>query len=178
MKIIDQILGAATKISALLCLVLVLLTTEQVLARYFFNAASIGVQEMEWHLFGMIFLLAAAPALVKGEHVRVDIVYGRMSQRWRRRIDIGGHLFLLMPTACVLVWYGFQSVLQARAYGAIGAENADFIGFLFGGERSPDPGGLPARWIIKSFVPLCGILLILAAVREVFALSKQDPNGV
>jgi len=52
-----------------------------------------------------------------------------------------------------------------------------WLGYLLAGERSPDPGGLPARWIIKAFVPLCGVLLILAAVREVVVLWQRDRDG-
>jgi TRAP-type mannitol/chloroaromatic compound transport system permease small subunit len=176
-KIVDQVLNVAARSAGVLCLLLVLLTTEQVIARYFFNASSVGAQELEWHLFGMIFLLAAAPALLKGEHVRVDIFYSRFAPAWRRRINLAGHVLLLIPTASVLVWYGAQSVLQARTYGVSGARTSDWLEFLLAGEGSPDPGGLPARWIIKAFVPLCGMLLILAALRDIVAMLKKDADG-
>lgn len=160
LEAVDTVCSLCFKGAGWLSLLLVLVTAEQVMARYFFQSSSIGLQELEWHLFGAIFLLSGAYTLRLKGHVRVDVVYGRLSQSAKSWIDRLGFLFFLAPTCFVLIFYGVEFTSQALDYN-VGDSNDFFSSGFFGGERSPDPGGLPARWIIKSLIPFSAFLLLI-----------------
>jgi TRAP-type mannitol/chloroaromatic compound transport system permease small subunit len=167
------------------CVLLVLLTVQQVLARYIFNASSVGLQELEWHLFGAIFLLSAAHTLAIDEHVRVDLIYSRLPERGRLFIDIAGLLFFAVPTCLVLMYYGYNFVVRAFEFtnphppdfyiGGWLQKDSPLYQFLLPieellrkyvliGEISSDPGGLEARWIVKALIPLGALTLFLQSV--------------
>jgi TRAP-type mannitol/chloroaromatic compound transport system permease small subunit len=175
------------------CLVLVLLTTGLVVSRYFFLVSSVALQELQWHLFGAMFLLSVPHTFVCDKHVRVDILYARLSRTWQERIDIAGNLFFLMPMAYVLVVYGYSYVVQSRGYPSgvavdyysvllLGREHfiyplsAWFEKFLRAwllvGEGSPDPGGLEARWLVKALIVCAFAVLLAQACATVVALLR------
>lgn len=149
-RAIDQVNRRVGEGVAWLTLAMVLLTTVDVIMRYLFNTGAVWVQEMEWHLFGLVFLLAAGYALLTDAHVRVDIFYARLTPRGRAWVDFLGTLLILFPV-CVLVIWSSQKFLM------------NSWGFR---ESSPDPGGLPARYLIKAVIPLGFVLLAVQGVSE------------
>jgi TRAP-type mannitol/chloroaromatic compound transport system permease small subunit len=116
--------------------------------RYFFDSGSIALQELEWHLFAMVFLFGIAYALKEDGHVRVDILYDRFSPRWKAIVNIGGTLLLLLPLSLLIiegsVWYVQEAFTS--------------------GEISGDPGGLSYRWLIKLVIPTSFIFLVVSAI--------------
>jgi len=177
---IQKISHLADLLSRVLLLVLVLLTAEQVVARYIFSASSIAFQELEWHLFGFVFLLSMAHTLQVNGHVRVDIFYAKFSERKKAVIDIFGILFFLIPASLLLIYYGVDFVSEAlkfnnsRApdyYSSWLSSNGSFLYQILSpieallrktiliGEISANPGGLEARWIIKAAIPFAFLLL-------------------
>ncbi|MCB0340232.1 MAG: TRAP transporter small permease subunit [Bdellovibrionales bacterium] len=148
---IDRINHFFWRVAGWISLVLVLLTVEQVGARYMFHSSSLAWQELEWHLFGLIFLFAAPHTLARDGHVRIDIFYSRFSPRGKAIINLFGTLFFLFPVSVLIGWYGFEY-----------AQSAYLIN-----EVSPDPGGLPYRWIIKGLIPFGSSLLILQGLSEI-----------
>jgi TRAP-type mannitol/chloroaromatic compound transport system permease small subunit len=135
---------------AWLVLVLVLIIGFDVLMRYLFREGSVALQELEWHLFALIFLLGAAYTFKHDAHVRVDIFYQSQWMNARRRawVDLLGGLFLLLPF-CVLVI----------------VSSGPFVANAFAmGEGSPDPGGLPYRFLLKAAIPVGFGLLLLQGV--------------
>jgi TRAP-type mannitol/chloroaromatic compound transport system permease small subunit len=118
------------------------------IARYFFNTGSIALQEMEWHLFSMVFLFGIAYALKEDGHVRVDVLYDRFSPRWKAIVNIGGTLLLLLPLSALIIegsiWYVHEAFTS--------------------GEISGDPGGLTQRWLIKGVIPASFVFLIVSAI--------------
>ncbi|MGH6885333.1 MAG: TRAP transporter small permease subunit [Geminicoccales bacterium] len=130
-----------------LALVLVALMSANVVLRYFFSAGSVWAQELEWHLLVPLILFGSAYALRHGEHVRVDIVYGGLSQRSKNIIDLLSAL-LAIAVAALFVWFSLNYVQQAWVID----------------EGSPDPGGLPHRYLIKSLLPLGFALFLLQGV--------------
>ena len=116
--------------------------------RYFFNTGSIALQEMEWHLFAMVFLFGIAYGLKEDGHVRVDVLYDRFSPRNKAIVNIAGTVLFLLPLAVLIiegsVWY------VQEAYTS--------------GEISGDPGGLPHRWLIKLVIPASFVFLVVSAV--------------
>lgn len=108
-----------------------------VVMRYLLNDVSIGMQELEWHLFAAMFMLAVPYTLKAGGHVRVDLIYERLSFKARSWIDLTGSIVLLLPFSLLVAWYGIDFAKEAFELG----------------ETSGDPGGLPYRWIIKAVIP-------------------------
>lgn len=135
-----------------LIVVMVAVVTFDVAMRYIFHAGSVGLQELEWHLFGALFLLGASYTLKHDRHVRVDILYrsARLSDRQRAWIDIIGTIFLLFPFCILVIWSAWPFVHDS---------------FVIG-EHSPDPGGLPYRWLIKATIPVGFVLLFLQGLAE------------
>jgi len=127
---------------------LMLLVGYDVFTRYLLKRSSVAVQELEWHLFAIIFLLGAGFTLKHNRHVRVDVFYARLTQKSRAWIDLLGSLLFLLPFAALIIWTSFTFVKNA---------------FLIG-ETSPDPGGLPARFLIKAAIPVGFALLLLQAL--------------
>ncbi len=135
--------------------------------RYLFQSGSVALQELEWHLFALIFLLGAAYTLRHDGHVRVDVFYRsrRLGPRGRAWIDLLGCLFFLLPF-CILV-------IEA---------SLPFVANAFRmGEGSPDPGGLPHRYLLKAAIPLGFSLLLLQglalAIRSLQRLCCPVPGG-
>jgi TRAP-type mannitol/chloroaromatic compound transport system permease small subunit len=173
------------RVTGWLCVILVLLTVQQVLARYLFNSSSVGLQELEWHLFGTIFLLSAAHTLAIDEHVRVDLVYTRLPEKIRLAIDLLGLLLFALPTCLLLLYYGYGFVHSALDFtnphpmdfyisGWFDKDSSLYALLLpietflretvLVGEISSDPGGLEARWLIKATIPAGALFLLLQCI--------------
>ncbi len=151
-KFIDKLnkkIGAAT---SWLTALLVLVVSYDVFVRYLIGESSVGLQELEWHLFALIFLVAAAYTLSVDEHVRVDVLYVHLSEKKKAWINLLGALFFLIPF-CVMVILGSQNFVE--------------VSFRIK-ETSPDAGGLPARYILKAFIPISFFLLLLQGIALAF----------
>lgn len=164
-SIIDQFTEWTGRAISYLVIFLVILVGYDVSMRYLFQSGSIGIQELEWHLFSILFLIGAAYTLKHDEHVRLDVLYRSqfLNDKHRALIDAFGSLFILLPFCILIVISAWPFISQAYIYN----------------EASPDPGGLPARWLIKSMIPLGFILLILQGIAEsikkiVFALGNTS----
>tara|TARA_B100001758_G_scaffold231455_1_gene227973 strand:- start:557 stop:958 length:402 start_codon:yes stop_codon:yes gene_type:complete len=124
--------------------------------RYLFNSGSIAIQELEWHLFSIILLLGSAYTLKHDEHVRLDIFYSSklINDKVRIWFDVLGTLLILLPFCLLIIISAWPFVTQAYIHNEI----------------SPDPGGLPARWLIKAAIPLGFFFLLIQGIAE--ALKK------
>ena len=142
-----------------LTLALVLLVSYDVTMRYLFQEGSVALQELEWHIFSLFFLLGAAYTLKHDEHVRVDLIYHArwMSERRRAWVDLFGTLFFLLPFCMLIIYSSWPFV-----------ENAYLLN-----EHSPDPGGLPHRYLIKLMIPLCFVLLALQGVAIIIRTAQK-----
>ena len=136
---------------AWLTLTMVLGTVGDVIMRYLFNTRAVFIQELEWHLFGVLFLLAAGYTLLIDGHVRVDIFYARLSERGKAWIDLICTLVFLLPVCALIIWASQKFLINSWRFG----------------EGSPDPDGLPARYIIKSMIPLGFMLLAMQGFAEI-----------
>lgn len=139
---LNERIGTAT---AWLTGLLVLVVCYDVFTRYLLKESLVAIQELEWHLFAFIFLLAAAYTLKHDRHVRVDVFYVKFSPRLKAWVNLFGTLVFLIPFSVV-------AILSSR--------NFVWMSFKIG-ETSPDPGGLPARYILKAAIPLAFILVLL-----------------
>jgi|TARA_B110000261_G_scaffold46706_2_gene54780 TRAP-type mannitol/chloroaromatic compound transport system permease small subunit len=161
--ILNETIGRA---ASWLVLAMVLLICYDVTMRYSFHQGSVALQELEWHLFALIFLLGSAYTLKHNNHVRVDILYQSqyLSNKHRALINIFGILLFLIPF-CVLILITTWPFVENAYY------------YL---EGSPDPGGLPYRYLLKGSILVAFTLLILQGVAELLRnyliLTKQDPS--
>ena len=146
-SVIEAVTEWVGRIASWLVLAMVLLICYDVAMRYLFQQGSVALQELEWHLFALIFLLGSAYTLKHDQHVRVDIIYQSrfVSDKQRALINIFGTLFFLLPF-CVLI------LITAWPF----VENAFYYQ-----EGSPDPGGLPYRFLLKASLLVAFGLLIL-----------------
>jgi TRAP-type mannitol/chloroaromatic compound transport system permease small subunit len=117
--------------------------------RYAFGMSSNAWLELQWYLFAAIFLLAAGYTLKHNGHVRIDILYGRLSERAQAWIDLLGALVFLLPFSLLLVWFSWFGFADAWQHG----------------EMSPDAGGL-LRWPVRVLIPLGFALLALQGISE------------
>ena len=150
-RITSRIVNSFGKYISWLNLVLVLLICTDVLLRYFFAATQTWVIELEWHLFAAIFLLGAAFAYRNDQHVRVDVFYQNMPEKKKAWINLIGNLFLLLPWTLVVIYVSSEYTYQSWAVREISA----------------DPGGLPARDIVKGAITLGFSLLLIECIGQV-----------
>jgi TRAP-type mannitol/chloroaromatic compound transport system permease small subunit len=151
---LENISDWSGRLIAWLVLFMVILVSYDVAMRYLFRSGSITLQELEWHLFSMIFLLGAAYTFKHDDHVRLDLFYQShyMSDLKRAWVNIIGGIFFLIPFCLLIIISSWPFVSQS------------FIHM----EGSPDPGGLPWRWLIKSAIPLGFFLLMLQGIADIF----------
>lgn len=134
--------------TAFVMVLMILNVTYNVIMRYFFNTGSIAMQEMEWHLFSVVILLGISYTLKEDGHVRVDLIYDRLTNKKKAKINMVGVAFFIIPVALL-----------------IGIESIPFVIESFTShEQSGDPGGLPYRWLVKSLIPLSFFLLIITSI--------------
>ena len=151
------------KTASWLTLFLVLLVCIDVGRRYILNSASVWGMELEWHLFAAIFLLGAGYAFKHDRHVRVDLFYSNFSDRDKAWTNLVGGIVFLIPW-CILI------VMVSYSYA--------FVSFV-DMEESPDPDGLPFRFIIKFTVTVgVGLLLLqgIANVAESLLVLMNKPK--
>ena len=153
MDVVNFVDGLSDKIGHLvgwMTTLMVLTVFYDTVMRYAFNKGNVALQELEWHLFAIVFLLGAAYTLKEKGHVRVDILYVSLSKKTKAWIDFLGVFVFLIP-------FSVMVILSTR-------------GFIMNSwairEISPDPGGLPARYILKTMIPLGFSLLIVQGLSE------------
>lgn len=134
-------------------LLLVLVVAFNVLARYLFSYSSVALQEAEWHLMAAAALFGMSYGLNQGGEVRVDIFYSRFSHRLQAFVNVVAYAVLLAISIFV-VWLSAAYVASSYAIN----------------EGSPDPGGLPFRYVLKAAVPAAFVLLALQS----FAMLLRD----
>lgn len=132
---------------------MVLLVSYDVTMRYFFSSGSIALQEMEWHIFAIIFLIGAAYTFKHDDHVRLDLFYHShfMNDCRRAWINLFGSIFMLVPFCLLLIYSAWPFV--SLSYTSM--------------EGSPDPGGLSYRWLLKAVIPLGFALLLLQGLGDI-----------
>jgi TRAP-type mannitol/chloroaromatic compound transport system permease small subunit len=148
-RAIDALNERIGRASMWLVLLATLISSGNAVMRYGFDLSSNAWLEIQWYLFGLIFLLGAGYTLKHNGHVRIDILYGRFSPRLQAWVDLLGGLLFLLPLCGLMAWMGWGGFSDSLAVS----------------ETSPDAGGL-LRWPIKLAIPLGFALLFLQGVAE------------
>lgn len=133
---------------AWLSLAMVLVTFLVVLLRYAFDIGSIALQESVTYMHAVLFMIGIAYTLGRNGHVRVDIFYERLSRRGRARVDLVGTLLLLIPVCILIVWLGWDYVVESWRVK----------------EASREAGGIPGVYLLKALILIMPILLLAQAV--------------
>lgn len=149
-RAIDALTERTGRLVIWLVLIATLISAGNALARWALGASSNAWLEIQWYLFGAVFLLAAGYTLKHNGHVRIDIFYGRLSAKGQAWIDLVGGLLFLLPMAGLLAWLAWPMFIDAWTTQ----------------EMSPDAGGL-LRWPVKLLLPLGFGLLALQGVAEI-----------
>jgi TRAP-type mannitol/chloroaromatic compound transport system permease small subunit len=142
-RFLDIVVEHSGRLASWAGFALVCIMAFNVLLRYLFHTGSVAMQELEWHLMAPVSLLCIAYAIKHEGHVRVDILYGRFPPRVKQVLDVLACL-AAVAFAAIIIRLSIGYVMQSYMIG----------------ETSPDPGGLPYRFLLKSMIPL-GFLLLL-----------------
>jgi len=157
---LDRISKYAGYLAALLVVLLSLLVVYDATMRYLFSAGSIALQEVEWHLFDMVFLLGLSYALKHDKHVRVDIFFERYSADARAIVQVLSMLLLVMPFSLLFLNDAIDMTMQSYLQH----------------EVSSDPGGLTNRWMIKAVLVVGFVLLLVQALSEILKAYHKLEN--
>jgi TRAP-type mannitol/chloroaromatic compound transport system permease small subunit len=168
-RLIDRLNRRIGIVLRWLTVLMILMGAYNAVARYLtrwvgVTLSSNALNEAQWYLFSLVFLLGAAYALEVDAHVRVDVLYGRLGRRAQGWIDLLGSLLFLLPFSVVMLWVSFPTVRNSWSIR----------------EMSPDPGGLP-RYPIKAAILVAFFLLALQGlaqvVRSVDRIRGWDGDG-
>ena len=166
-RAIDAVNFRIGKVLSWLILIVVIVSAANATVRKVFDTSSNAWLELQWMLFGAIFLLCSPWTLLSNEHIRIDIVNNMLPKRWRDGIDVFGHLFFLLPLTIVMIVTSTPFFIRS---------------FLIN-EQSVNAGGLP-QWPAKFLIPFGFMLLALQGVSELIKRSaivagarEEDADG-
>lgn len=143
---IERLIDQVGKVASWATLAIVGLISVNVLLRYTFSVGSVWSQELEWHLLAVMILFGMSYSLLRGENVRVDLFYAKFSPEKKFVVDVVSALLTIL-VSLILIKLSFAYVMQSYSIG----------------EGSPDPGGIPGRWVIKSLIPIGFFFVALQA---------------
>ena len=149
-SVIDKFTDGCGRALGWLLLLMMVITCLVVILRYGFGIGLVGMQESVTYLHATVFMLGTAYAYQKGEHVRVDIFYRNFSARRKAWVDSLGILIFLLPF-CGLIFFS-----------SLGFVSNSWSIF----EKSGEPGGIPAVFLLKTLIPLMAVFLALQGVAE------------
>jgi TRAP-type mannitol/chloroaromatic compound transport system permease small subunit len=160
---IDGINLRIGKAATWLVLLVVVISAGNAVMRYTIDWSSNGLLEIQWYLFSAIFLLCAGYVLLKNEHIRIDVIAGRLSERAQNWIDVFGILIFMLPMVLLTMYLSWPVFTLAWN----------------SGEMSPNPGGL-IRWPVRLLMPIGFFLLTLQGLSELIKriafLTGNGPN--
>lgn len=149
-KLIDTCNERIGRTAAWLGLAAVIVSAVSATLRYSINVGSNAWLEMQWYLNSAVFMLVAAWALKRNDHVRIDVIAGKLSARAQAWIEILGSSLMLLPAVLIIGWYSWPSLVNSYEIG----------------EYSSDPGGL-IRWPVRLLIPVAFTMLALQGVSEI-----------
>ena len=156
---IDRLTDALGSTLAWLTFAMMAMTVVVVILRYGFDVGAIVLQESVVYMHGLAFMLGIAYTLKSDDHVRVDLIYSRLGRTARRRINLFGHVVFLVPVSVFILVSSLDYV--AASWRVL--------------ERSPEVGGIPAVYLLKSLIPLMAVALLLQGVAEIIRCLIPEP---
>jgi TRAP-type mannitol/chloroaromatic compound transport system permease small subunit len=144
---IDNFIDAVGRVTAWSSFALAAVMGGNVLLRYVFHTGTVWSQELEWHLMAPICLFGMSYALRHGEHVRVDVMFAGFTQHNKYFVEFVSSL-ILMAISVIIIWLSINYVMQSWSIA----------------EGSANPGGIPARYLLKSLIPIGFALMFIQAL--------------
>jgi TRAP-type mannitol/chloroaromatic compound transport system permease small subunit len=138
------------RFNVLVLLSIIAMVGVDITLRYFFSYSKVAIMELEWYLFALFVMFSIPYCTHKDQQVRVDIFYNRYSQSSKRVLEIISLLFLVFPWLIILMCTATRYSLYSMQMG----------------EGSPDPGGLPFRFLVKLFIPIGVLILLVISFKE------------
>ena len=156
---IESVIDLFGRVASWLTLSIVLLIVINVILRYSMSLGSVWAQELEWHLLAAMILFGISFSLLRGDNVRVDLFYANYTPQKKYIVDLVSAIL----TIIIAVFFVKLSI--------------NYVGQSFSiGEKSPDPGGIPMRWLVKSLIPIGFSLLALQGFAEMLRVIMNRPN--
>jgi TRAP-type mannitol/chloroaromatic compound transport system permease small subunit len=156
---IESVIDLFGKVASWLTLSIVLLIVVNVILRYSMSLGSVWSQELEWHLLAAMILFGISFSLLRGDNVRVDLFYANYTPQKKYIVDLVSAIL----TIIIAVFFVKLSI--------------NYVGQSFSiGEKSPDPGGIPMRWLVKSLIPIGFSLLALQGFAEMLRVIMNRPS--
>ena len=147
-RALDGIVVWIGETSSWIWTILMLLIIVQVVQRYVLGLGSIQMEEAQWHLFAIGFMLGLALTAVRERHVRIDVVAENWAVRTRLWMELIGIIVFLLPFCIFVIWWSIPYVIESWT----------------ASEVSAAPGGLPYRYLLKGIITVAFILLAMTAV--------------
>jgi TRAP-type mannitol/chloroaromatic compound transport system permease small subunit len=161
--VLDGIVDKTGRLFAWLNIALIAAIIIQVILRYVFDHGVVILEELQFHLYGMMLIIAISYTLVHDGHIRLDLFHARFKRRNKEKVEIFGIIFLLAPMIAIIFFHS--------------------LGFLADSwhvaERSDAPMGLCCRWAFKTLIPVGFILMGMAAasrLMKAFSYLKRNPK--
>ena len=161
-RALDRYIQGLGRLVSRLAALLIVIIVGQVTARYVFGRGFVILEELEWHLYAVGFLIGLSYIAVRDSNIRMDLLYRKYKPRTKCWLEIFSVVFLILPFVAVMFVHGYDFFLSSWQLG----------------ERSQAPLGLPFRWAIKAVFPV-GVALLGAAglVRLVYAINGLKEGG-
>lgn len=148
-KAIDGFTQRLGRWVAWLLVAAIVISTANAVIRKMFDQSSNAWLELQWVLFGAVFLLGASWTLQANEHIRIDIINSNLSKTTRNVIELIGHVFFLLPMVAVFIYTAYPF----------------FIRSFLQNEQSNNAGGLP-QWPAKALILIGFVVLAFQAISE------------
>ena len=147
-RVLDRIVYAVGEVFHWIWIVLLAVIIVNVILRYAFSRGMIELEELQWYLYAVGWLIGLSYTFVSDDHVRVDLLHEKLSYKGKLWFEMAGLLLLFLPFVLFVVIYAFPFVELSWETN----------------ERSTSANGLPARWLVKGFLLFGFVLLLLAGI--------------
>ena len=160
-RMLDRVVYAVGEVFHWIWIVLLAVIIINVILRYVFSRGMIELEELQWYLYAVGWLIGLSYTFISDDHVRVDVLHEKLSYRGKLWFELGGLLLLFLPFVLFVVIYAVPFVELSWETN----------------ERSTSANGLPARWLVKGFLLFSFVLLVLAGVSRLLKVLASLAYG-
>ena len=160
-RMLDRVVYAVGEVFHWIWIALLAVIIINVILRYVFSRGMIELEELQWYLYAVGWLIGLSYTFISDDHVRVDVLHEKLSYRGKLWFEMGGLLLLFLPFVLFVVIYAVPFVELSWETN----------------ERSTSANGLPARWLVKGFLLFSFVLLVLAGVSRLLKVLAPIASG-
>lgn len=160
-RMLDRVVYAVGEVFHWIWIALLAVIIINVILRYVFSRGMIELEELQWYLYAVGWLIGLSYTFISDDHVRVDVLHEKLSYRGKLWFEMGGLLLLFLPFVLFVVIYAVPFVELSWETN----------------ERSTSANGLPARWLVKGFLLFSFVLLVLAGVSRLLKVLASMASG-